>query len=134
MDTPQHLVDALSKRETQIIPLELMAAAGMLVTYGHLLRGEDLQIFDGSRNHNETCRSRIEKHLEDTVDGRERKSRALQRREDQSTRDFERQDELVTKNDASVAAGTSVASEGELGLTINSDEDIVFQPSPRRDR
>ena len=33
VDTPQHLVDALSPRKTQIIPLELMAAAGMLYTY-----------------------------------------------------------------------------------------------------
>ena len=33
VDTPQHLVDALSPRKTQIIPLELMAAAGMLFTY-----------------------------------------------------------------------------------------------------
>ena len=29
-DTPQPLVDGLSRRETQIIPLEVMAAAGML--------------------------------------------------------------------------------------------------------
>ena len=40
-DTPQQLVDGLSKRETQIIPLELMAAAGMLYTYGEKLRGKD---------------------------------------------------------------------------------------------
>ena len=45
VDTPQQLVDALSVRKTQIIPLELMAAAGMLVTYGHLLRGEDVIFF-----------------------------------------------------------------------------------------
>ena len=86
----------------------------------------------GSRNHNEACRSRIEKHLEHTVDCRERKSRALQRREDQPTRELERQDELVTQNDASAAAAISHAPEGELGLTINDDEDIIFQPGPRR--
>ena len=45
IDTPQVLVDALSPRKTQIIPLELMAAAGMLVAYGHLLRGEDVIFF-----------------------------------------------------------------------------------------
>ena len=45
LDTPQALVDAMSARETQTIPLELMAAAGMLVTYGHLLRGEDVIFF-----------------------------------------------------------------------------------------
>ena len=45
VDTPQELIDALSVRKTQIIPLELMAAAGMLVTYGHLLRGEDVIFF-----------------------------------------------------------------------------------------
>ena len=33
VDTPQHLVDALGPRKTQIIPLELMAAAGMIYTY-----------------------------------------------------------------------------------------------------
>ena len=38
-------MDSLSKRDTQIIPLELMAAAGMLVTFGHLLRGEDVIFF-----------------------------------------------------------------------------------------
>jgi hypothetical protein len=45
VDTPQNLVDALSERKTQIIPLELMAAAGMLTTYGHMLRGEDVIFF-----------------------------------------------------------------------------------------
>ena len=45
VDTLQALVDALSPRKTQIIPLELMAAAGMLVTYGHLVRGEDVIFF-----------------------------------------------------------------------------------------
>ena len=45
IDTPQALVDALSTRKTQITPFELMAAAGMLVTYGHLLRGEDVIFF-----------------------------------------------------------------------------------------
>ena len=42
LDTPQQLVDALSNRKKQIIPLELMAAAGMLFTYGLILRGEDV--------------------------------------------------------------------------------------------
>ena len=45
IDTPQVLVDALSPRKSHIIPLELMAAAGMLVTYGHLLRAEDVIFF-----------------------------------------------------------------------------------------
>ena len=45
LDTPREFVDALSTRKTQIILLELMAAAGMLVTYGHLLRGEDVIFF-----------------------------------------------------------------------------------------
>ena len=45
VDTPQHLVDALSPRKTQIIPLELMAAAGMLYTYGDKLRGQDVIFF-----------------------------------------------------------------------------------------
>ena len=44
-DTPQQLVDGLSKRETQIIPLELMAAARMLYTYGDKLRGKDVIFF-----------------------------------------------------------------------------------------
>ena len=66
----------------------------------------------GLRNQNETCRSRIEKRLDDTVEGRECKSRALQRREDQLTRESERHDELVTHNDDTGAAATSVAPEG----------------------
>ena len=33
VDTPLHLVDALRPRKAQIIPLELMAAAGMLFNY-----------------------------------------------------------------------------------------------------
>ena len=44
-DTPQQLVDGLSRRETQIIPLELMAAAGMLYTYRDKLRGKDVIFF-----------------------------------------------------------------------------------------
>ena len=44
-DTPQHLVDALSHRKTQIISLELFAAAGMMFTYGPTLRGEDIIFF-----------------------------------------------------------------------------------------
>ena len=45
IDTPQHLVDGLSARKTQIIPLELMAAAGMLYTYQDKLRGKDIIFF-----------------------------------------------------------------------------------------
>ena len=46
VDTPHHLVDALSPRKTQIIPLELMAAAGMLYTYQDRLRGQDVFFID----------------------------------------------------------------------------------------
>ena len=45
LDTPQHLVDALGNRKAQIIPLDLMAAAGMLFTHGPILRGEDVIFF-----------------------------------------------------------------------------------------
>ena len=45
LDTPMHLIEALSERKTQIIPLELWAAAGMLQTYGEHLRGEDVIFF-----------------------------------------------------------------------------------------
>ena len=45
VDTPQHLVDGLSRRETLILRLELMAAAGMLYTYGDKLRGKDAIFF-----------------------------------------------------------------------------------------
>ena len=45
MDIPQHFVDALSHRKYQIMPLELMAAAGMVFTYGLILRGEDIMFF-----------------------------------------------------------------------------------------
>ena len=45
IDTPQHLVDELSDRKTQIIPLELMAAAGMLYTYQDKLREKYIMFF-----------------------------------------------------------------------------------------
>ena len=45
VNTPKHLVDALSNRKTHIIPFELMPAAGMLFTYGLILRGEDIIFF-----------------------------------------------------------------------------------------
>ena len=45
IDTPQHLVDGLSDRKTQIISLELMAAAGMLYTYQDKSRGKDIIFF-----------------------------------------------------------------------------------------
>ena len=38
-------MDWLSDRKTQIIPLELMAAAGMLYTYQDKLRGKDIIFF-----------------------------------------------------------------------------------------
>ena len=42
----------------------------------------------GSRNHNEVCRTRIEECLDKTAEGRARKGRAIQRREDQLTRNL----------------------------------------------
>ena len=44
-DAPDELVDALSFRKTQILPLELMAAAGMLYSYRHLLEGREVLFF-----------------------------------------------------------------------------------------
>ena len=38
----RELVDALRAHKTQIIPLELMASAGMIFTYAEMLRGEDI--------------------------------------------------------------------------------------------
>ena len=43
MEAPDELVGALSTRKTQIIPLELMAAAGML--YKERLKGRDVLFF-----------------------------------------------------------------------------------------
>ena len=45
VECPDELVSGLSKRKTQIIPLELMAAAGMLHTYRHLIAGKDILFF-----------------------------------------------------------------------------------------
>ena len=45
IEAPDELVAALSTRKTQIIPLELMAAAGMLWSYQHLLTGRDVLFF-----------------------------------------------------------------------------------------
>ena len=43
--TPMRFIDALSVPETQIIPLRLVAAAGMLETYGEQMRGRDVLFF-----------------------------------------------------------------------------------------
>ena len=45
LDSPQHLLDALRNRKTQIIPPEFMAAAGMLFTYRPMLREKDVMFF-----------------------------------------------------------------------------------------
>ena len=58
----------------------------------------------GSRNHNGVCRSRIEACLDNTSEGHGRKDGAAQRREDQLTRELERQDELTSKTVAVDAA------------------------------
>ena len=70
----------------------------------------------GSRNHQEVRRSRIEACLDNTLECRARKDRAAQRREDQLTRELERQDELITNIDdvdAAAAAAIPDVSEGE---------------------
>ena len=69
----------------------------------------------GSRNHSEVCRSRIEACVEDTPEGRYRKDRAAQRREDQLTRELKRQDEIRIKTvdiEAITAAGQDVSEGG----------------------
>ena len=45
MATPMRIVNSLAPRDTQIIPLELIAAAGLLVTYGERLRGQEVIFF-----------------------------------------------------------------------------------------
>ena len=42
---PMEVVNALAPRATQIIPLELMAAAGLLFTFGKRVRGRDAIFF-----------------------------------------------------------------------------------------
>jgi hypothetical protein len=44
-DTPPQVLDSLNTRETQIIPLELLASAGLFATFGHCLRGEEVLFF-----------------------------------------------------------------------------------------
>ena len=43
--TPMEVVNSLSERQTQIIPLELMAAAGLILTFGERLRGQEVIFF-----------------------------------------------------------------------------------------
>ena len=45
LDCPSEFVDALSARKAPVIPLDLMAAAGMIFTYTETLRGEDIIFF-----------------------------------------------------------------------------------------
>ena len=44
-NTPMEVVNNLAPRNTQIIPLELLAAAGLMHTFGDRLRGKDLIYF-----------------------------------------------------------------------------------------
>ena len=46
----RELVDALRAHKTQIIPLELMAAAGMIVTYAEILSVEDKMFFNDNQS------------------------------------------------------------------------------------
>ena len=43
--TPEHILRALKPRETQIIPLELLASAGLLYSLGEQVRGRDVIFF-----------------------------------------------------------------------------------------
>ena len=43
--TPMEIVNGLAERKTQIIPLELIAAAGLLITFGEKLRGSEVVFF-----------------------------------------------------------------------------------------
>ena len=45
INTPMKIVDALNLRATQIIPLELIAAAGLLQTFGERIRGRNVIFF-----------------------------------------------------------------------------------------
>ena len=45
IDTPLNVLFNLAPRNTQIIPLELIAAAGLLYTYKHIVGGKDLVFF-----------------------------------------------------------------------------------------
>ena len=63
----------------------------------------------GSRNHNQACRATIEECLEKTPEGRARKDRAVQRREDQLTPELERQDVLISKNGVDGTTTAAVA-------------------------
>ena len=45
METPEHICNALSPRQTQIIPLELLASAGVLNTFAADVAGRDVILF-----------------------------------------------------------------------------------------
>ena len=69
----------------------------------------------GSRTHNEASITRIEECLEKTPEGRARKDRAVQRREEQPTRELERQDVLISPNGVDGTSTAAVASKGGVG-------------------
>ena len=66
--TPMQVVNNLAPRTTQIIPLELIAAAGLLVTFGDRLRGQEVIFFIDNQTvcsclTKGVCRSRDIQHL-----------------------------------------------------------------------
>ena len=68
IDTPMLVVNSLNTRSTQIIPLELIAAAGLIYTFGEKLRGRDIIFFIDNQSvcgalTKGTCRSRDVQHL-----------------------------------------------------------------------
>ena len=66
-----------------------------------------------ARNHSEICRDRMEAEIEKTLAGRERKQRAVERLDDQLTRELEREDEILQRQPAA-GVGHDVKSEGEI--------------------
>ena len=45
LETPEHICNALAPRQTQIIPLELLASAGVLNTFAEDVAGRDIILF-----------------------------------------------------------------------------------------
>ena len=45
LETPEHICNALAARQTQIIPLELLASGGVLNTFANDIAGRDVILF-----------------------------------------------------------------------------------------
>ena len=76
------------------------------------------------RNHSEASRSQMEGIFENRVEGKIRYDKAAARREDQSTRELERQDNIITNADSeeSILVDEMQNNNGKEGVAVAADD------------